>query len=100
MGQRTDSWTEPVRRRRRGRSRFVLCLADSEPDLQARKLYQVLPDKAAARDHYLRVIDESGEDYLYPEHFFTPIEVPREAQTALSGNASKVLLYPNGMPQR
>jgi hypothetical protein len=38
--------------------------------LEPRKVYRVLPDEAAAEDGYLRVIDESGEDYLYPQDYF------------------------------
>ena len=45
-------------------------------DLEARKLYQVLPDREAARDGYTRVIDESGEDYIYPSDLFVPLRLP------------------------
>jgi len=51
--------------------------------LQPRKLYQVLPDQAAAKDDYVRVIDDSGEDYLYPANYFLPIELPQAAAKAL-----------------
>ena len=63
---------------------FVLCIEnkDSE-DLEKRKIYQVLQDKEAEREGYIRVIDESGEDYLYPESYFILIELPIEAQEAL-----------------
>jgi len=44
--------------------------------LETRKLYEVLPDKTAERHHQIRVIDESGEDYLYPETFFAPVRLP------------------------
>jgi hypothetical protein len=43
----------------------------------------VLPDQDAEREGYLRVIDESGEDYLYPQSCFVSIQLPREAQEAL-----------------
>ncbi len=56
-------------------------------DLEKRKIYQVLPDDKASTEGYLRVIDESGEDYLYPESYFIPVQLPREAQNALR-NAS------------
>jgi hypothetical protein len=62
---------------------FALCLCDSEPDLEFRKVYQVLPDAAAAKNAYLRVIDESGEDYLYPTSYFVAIEVPQPVGQAL-----------------
>lgn len=40
--------------------------------------------RAVAKDKYIRVIDESGEDYLYPADYFVPLELPREAERALS----------------
>jgi translation initiation factor 2B subunit (eIF-2B alpha/beta/delta family) len=46
------------------KKRFAICITDSEPDLESRKVYQVLPDAAAAKDDYIRVVDESGEDYI------------------------------------
>ena len=64
--------------------RFVLCIRNEDcEDLELRKLYQVIPDEAAARDGYFRVIDESGEDYLYPQAYFLPIELPKAAEKAL-----------------
>jgi hypothetical protein len=45
-------------------------------DLEARKVYQVLPDREANREGYVRVIDESGEDYMYPSDLFVPVKVP------------------------
>ena len=64
--------------------RFALCIRDDDcEDLEVRKIYEVLPDKRAARDGYLRIIDESGEDYLYPESYFIPVTLPRKAQDAL-----------------
>jgi len=47
---------------------FVVCISNSdyEVSLELRKLYQLLPDEEAAKHHQLRVIDELGEDYLYP----------------------------------
>lgn len=63
---------------------FALCIENRDcEDLEKRKIYQVLPDDAAKKDGYLRVIDESGEDYLYPESYFIPIQLPREVQEAL-----------------
>ena len=48
----------------------------------ARRVYRVLPDAAAARRGLIRVIDESGEDYLYPARLFVAVELPREAGKA------------------
>ncbi len=62
--------------------RFAICMTDSEPDLELRKIYQVLPDESAAKENLVRVIDESGEDYLYPVSYFVFIELPQEAERA------------------
>lgn len=47
-----------------------------EASLEPRKLYEVLTDRAAEKHHQIRVIDESGEDYLYPKSFFAPVRLP------------------------
>jgi hypothetical protein len=71
-------------KRRKSETRFVLCVRNEDcEDLEPRKVYRVLPDEAASEDGYVRVIDESGEDYLYPQDFFIPIELPQEAEKAL-----------------
>ena len=58
---------------------FVLCIhKGEEDDLELRKAYAVLPP-AANETGYLRVIDESGEDYLYPADCFVPLELPQSA---------------------
>ncbi len=63
---------------------FALCVQNKDcEDLEKRKIYQVLPDKEAEKEGYLRVIDESGEDYLYPQSYFVLVQLPREAQEAL-----------------
>jgi hypothetical protein len=63
---------------------FALCIENKDcEDLEKRKIYRALPDDEATREGYLRVIDESGEDYLYPESYFILIRLPREAQKAL-----------------
>ncbi len=57
---------------------FMICVDNRgyEASLEIRKLYEVLPDKAAEKHRQTRVIDESGEDYLYPESYFAPIRLP------------------------
>ena len=67
------------------RKRFVLCIKNRgfEVSLDPRKLYQVLPDNDAAKHQQLRVIDESGEDYLYPESYFREIGLPQSIQKAV-----------------
>jgi hypothetical protein len=64
--------------------RFALCVVNKDcEDLEKRKIYQVIPDENAASEGFLRVIDESGEDYLYPQSYFILIHLPREAHEAL-----------------
>ena len=63
---------------------FALCIENKDcDDLEKRKVYQVLPDGEAAKEGYLRIVDESGEDYLYPDSYFILVKLPREAQDAL-----------------
>jgi len=63
---------------------FALCIENKEcGDLEKRKIYGVLPDDEVAKEGYLRIVDESGEDYLYPESYFILVELPIEAQDAL-----------------
>ena len=64
-------------------SQFVLCVkSDEDSDVLVRKVYEVLPDETAAGRGYLRVVDESGEDYLYPSAYFVTIQLPQEAEQA------------------
>ena len=64
--------------------RFALCIENKDcEDLEKRKIYQVVPDAEAEKDNFIRVIDESGEDYLYPRSYFIAVQLPREAQEAL-----------------
>lgn len=65
---------------------FVVCInsTNDSASLEVRKIYQVLPDPQAKNHQMIRVIDESGEDYLYPSRFFMPIEVSESLQKALA----------------
>ena len=64
--------------------RFALCIENHDcEDLEKRKIYQVLADEEAPKEGYLRIVDESGEDYLYPESYFILVDLPREAGEAL-----------------
>ena len=67
-------------------SRFVICVRNSgaPASLELRKVYRLVPDSAAASEGLVRVVDESGEDYLYPDKFFVPIEVPKAAARAFA----------------
>jgi len=65
---------------------YVVCIrADESSDLEVRKIYQVLADDSAAKRGHVRVVDESGEDYLYPKEYFAPVRLPDEAARALAG---------------
>jgi len=57
---------------------FMICVENSgyEASLEIRKLYEVLTDKVAQKHHQIRIVDESGEEYLYPEKFFAPVRLP------------------------
>ncbi len=65
--------------------KFVVCINNENypASLELHKIYRVLPDKDAAADGDLRVIDESGEDYLYPSSYFVPIQVSQTVEESL-----------------
>jgi len=67
-------------------ARYGLCVENrgNTAALELRKVYRLVDDPSAEARELVRVIDESGEDYLYPARFFVPIEVPREAVRAFS----------------
>ncbi len=67
------------------RRNLVLCLRNDgyEVSLERRKIYPALPDRDAAKHGQIRVIDESGEDYLYPAKFFAPIKLTRTLRRAV-----------------
>lgn len=70
----------------RSQNHFAICVQnDAYPaSLELRKIYRVLPDEHAAAHRQLRVIDESGEDYLFPAELFVPISLPRAAESAFA----------------
>jgi len=56
---------------------YVVCVeTGGNDDLQERKIYEVIPDTSAGGTGFLRVVDDSGEDYLYPGRLFVPFQVP------------------------
>ena len=65
--------------------KFVVCIENTgyEVSLELHKIYRVVQDDDAAAEGDLRVVDESGEDYLYPTSFFAPIKVPTDVENAL-----------------
>ncbi len=66
--------------------RYVVCVnnAGYPASLELRKIYRCLTDATASRHGLVRVIDESGDDYLYPASFFVPIELPKAVERLLS----------------
>ena len=64
---------------------FAVCInnAGYPASLELHKIYRVLPDESATREGDLRIVDESGEDYLYPASYFSPIDVSTELETSL-----------------
>jgi len=65
---------------------FAVCInnRDFEASLEVRKLYEIVPDVGAEKDGMIRVIDESGEDYLYPAEHFLRISLPESVERAVS----------------
>ena len=73
------AWKKP-------RLEFVICVRNENypSSLELRKVYRVVSDPEAASHKMLRVVDESGEDYLYPEDLFVPVELPRAPEAIFS----------------
>ena len=65
--------------------KFVVCVENTDypASLEVHKIYRVVPDLEAAAEGDIRVIDESGEDYLYPVSYFSPIAVPASVKRSL-----------------
>ncbi len=59
------------------KQKFLLCIDNKgyEASLEIRKLYEMIPDKEAGHHNQVRIIDGSGEDYLYPSRFFAPVRL-------------------------
>ena len=66
-------------------SEFVVCINNSEypASLELHKIYRVIADKEIEDEGDIRVIDESGEDYIYPSSYFVPIQVPQTVEESL-----------------
>ena len=79
-------------KRKPPQNRFVICLRNTghPASLQLQKVYRVLPDSQAESDGDLRVIDESGEDYLFPREYFAFVELPPTAWRTLKRSLKAV----------
>jgi hypothetical protein len=72
-------------RREKPAPKFAVCIQSDDADLLTpRMIYKVLPDDIAAKSNYIRVIDNEGEDYLYPSQYFMFLNLPAEIERALS----------------
>ena len=72
-------------RRRTTPPQFAICIRPADPDLLTpRMVYRVLPDTAAERARFIRVIDNEGKDYLYPADYFMLVDLPAAVERALS----------------
>lgn len=69
---------------------FMICVKNHgyEASLEIRKIYEIIIDKVAEKHHQLRVIDESGEDYLFPEDYFAPVRLPSVTKEKLELTAA------------
>ena len=67
-------------------TQFVVCIKNQDytASLETRKIYQVVTDINAEKYQMIRVIDESGEDYLYPSNYFVEIKIPKAVEEAFS----------------
>ncbi len=81
----SDIWIKSMTIRKQSSRRFAVCVDNSEypASLEIHKLYRVLSDKDAEREGDLRIVDESGEDYLYPADYFVLVEFPADTARAL-----------------
>ena len=67
-------------------SKFVICIDNSKypASLEKLKIYEILPDADAAKTQHIRVVDESGEDYLYPATCFIDAKLPKATRDAVA----------------
>jgi len=73
-----------MKNRKHIKYRFAVCIETDDPDLLTpHKIYRVLPDENAKKSNYVRIIDNEGENYLYPAGYFVFVEFPAEVEQAL-----------------
>ena len=69
----------------KAKRQFAICIRTDDADLLTpRRVYEVLPDESAAKSKYIRVVDDEGEDYLYPAAYFVLVDFPPAIEQALS----------------
>ena len=74
-----------MKRQKEKEIRFAVCVSNTDypASLELHKIYPVLPDEDAETDGDIRVVDESGEDYLYPADYFVLVELPKAVEQSL-----------------
>ena len=79
-----------MKRPSKGKARFAVCIKNKgyEASLEIGKLYRVIPDEKAERHGYLRIVDESGDDYGYAATRFFAVDVPRPLERVFLNAAS------------
>jgi hypothetical protein len=67
------------------KNKFLICVNNVgyEASLETRKIYEVISDTEAQKHNQVRIVDESGEDYLYPSSYFAPLRIPSETRAKL-----------------
>lgn len=88
VGKKSSGSATSTKRRRPRRPaapRFVVCIENTgyPASLELHKIYRTLADSDAARDGDVRIVDESGEDYLYPADWFAAVDLPRRVTGSL-----------------
>ena len=85
-----------LKHREKKSARFAVCLNNSgyRASLELHKIYRIIPDEDAAEDGDIRIVDESGEDYLYPARWFVLVRLPQPVKLSLL-KAALVPMFPN-----
>src|SRR5262245_21021373 len=80
---------------------FVICIDNSDylASLELHEVYRVLPDTRAAEDGFIRVVDESGEDYLYSAKRFVQVELPRQVERSVNRGVREITKLANKTSQ-
>ncbi len=74
-----------MRKTKKSSAEFAVCINNEgyPASLELHKIYRIIPDREASADGDIRVVDESGEDYLYPASYFVPIKLPQMVEESL-----------------
>jgi hypothetical protein len=83
---RSNTYSPKKAEQKGAKSHFAICIRNEgyPASLELRKVYRLLPDHSADKGGLVRVIDESGEDYLYPREYFVPVKLPQAVERVFS----------------